>query len=174
MKTLALFVVVTAAGLCPARAQDQKPGGASPRGENKKVRIEEVSERLLKVAKEAMPGTEWTHAEINYDLGKHESLVVHEITGKKDGKEVEVDVRADGSVEEIEEVIDFKDVPKPVKDLLDSEFPDFKTQKAEKSTRPYRNGMKAIWYEMKGTTKQGATIDVEITDDGKHYVVEAD
>jgi hypothetical protein len=175
MKKIALFVVVAFVMLgVVAWAEGQAPVVEGLRGENKKIEISEVPEKFMTVAKKAVPGAAWTHAQINYDLGKHESLVVYEITGKKDGTEVEVDVRADGSIEEIEEVIDVKDVPKPVIGLLHSEYPDFKIKKAERSTRPYRNGNKVIWYELKGTTKQGATIDVEITEDSKYYIVEAD
>lgn len=175
MKKFALVLIVASAGLCArAWAQDKKPGDDKPRGDNKQVEIREVPEKLLNAAREAVPGAEWTRAEANYDLGKHPSLMVYEIAGKKDGKEVEADIRADGSVEEVEEVIDMKDVPKPAVDLLNSEYPEFKATKVERSTRPYRSGRKAIWYEFKGTTKEGAPLDVEVTEDGKYFVVEAD
>lgn len=174
MKKFVLFVVAASVGASAlAWAQDKKSDD-KPRGDNKRVEIGDVPEKFLKVAKEAMPGAEWTHAEMNTDLGKHPSLVVYEITGKKDGKEVEVDVRADGTVEEMEEVIDMKDVPKPASDLFQSEYPEFKVTKVERSTRPYRNGQKATWYEFKGTTKDGAPLDVEVTEDGKYYAVDVD
>lgn len=174
MKRILFAALVVFVGLCVVAADDGKPGADEPRGRNKKVAVGEVPEKFRKAAREAVPGAEWTHAEINYDLGKHESLVVYEIAGKKDGKEMEVDIRADGSIEEVEEVIDVKDVPKPVMELLNGECPEFKVTNAERSTRPYRGGKKAIWYELKGTTKEGATIDVEITEDGMYYTVEAD
>lgn len=173
MKRIALLLVAACVGLSAAGADDKKPT-EKPRNQNKKVQIGEVPEKFLKVAQAALPGTQWTHAEINYDLGQHPSLVVYEITGKRGSQDVEVDVRADGSIEEIEETIDLKDVPKPVLDLLTSECPGFQVKKAEKSTRPYRNGQKVIWYEFKGTTKNGAPLDVEITEDGKYYIFEAD
>ena len=171
MKKIALLVVACAALAAGADAQGP---AEKARGQNKKVQISEVPAKFLEVAKAALPGAEWTHAEINYDLGTHPSLVVYEIAGRKGSQEVEVDVRADGSVEEVEETIDLKDVPKPVLDLLNSECPGFQVKKAEKSTRPYRNGTKVIWYEFKGTTKDGALLDVEITEDGKYFVFEAD
>ncbi len=175
MTKLTLLMLVALAGTyAVARGDDEKAVEETPRGQNKRIKIDEVPTKFLEVAKKALLGVEWTHAEVNHDSGTHESLTVYEITGTKGGTEMEVDVRADGSVEEVEETIDPKAVPRPVRDLLDGEFPDFKVQKAEKSTRPYRDGSKVVWYELKGTTKADATIDVEVTEDGKYYVIEAD
>lgn len=151
-------------------------GGAEPgfaqkpfAGENP-VELADVPGPVIHSAEVALPGAEWTEAQ----LDKDDILAIWEIAGTLDGGEVEVDVRPDGSVEEIEIIIEADAVPAAPAELFASAFPDFETVKIEKSIRPTESGLLETWFEWDGTTADGAVVDVDVESGGKLYVVEPD
>ena len=148
-----------------AHAEDLVAGAAD---------LSAVPAEVMKSASRTLPGVTFVEAEINVELGTAPSLVIWEITGLKDGEFIEVDVRADGSIDEIETVIELAAVPKLVLETLKSEFPGYTTSKIERSVRPRRDGGRVVWYEFKGANSEKALLDVEITEDGRYYIMEAD
>lgn len=90
------------------------------------------------------------------------------------GAAVEVDVRPDGSIEEIEMVVTDADVPAEAMTMFTTMFPGFELVKIESSQRPTRNGFTAMWYEFDGTTADGMAVDIEVNAAGTKYLVEPD
>jgi len=134
------------------------------------VDLADVPAWVIHTAKVALPAAEFKTAQLDQD----DIEAVYEVQGTYAGKAAEVDVRADGSVEEIELVIDPKDVPEGPAEKFASIFPKFELVKIEKSIRPTRTGLLETWYEWDGTAEGGDPVDVEVDATGKTYLVEPD
>jgi hypothetical protein len=99
-----------------------------------------------------------------------EGTMTYELAGKMaNGMMLEIDVLADGTIEEIEEQIDISALPAPVKATLDAELAGFAATFVEKSTRP--DG--AVIYEFEGK-HDGKEIDAEINVDGSNFTMADD
>jgi hypothetical protein len=73
--------------------------GCSKQSKNETLTIEKVPEKLMAVARETLPDTNWVNA---YKFEK-DGEVIYEIRGKNEkGKIVEVEVNEEGKVVEIE------------------------------------------------------------------------
>ena len=90
------------------------------------------------------------------------------LTTAANGKSLEIDVLADGTVEEVEEEIEMGDLPEPVLATLDSELSGFEPAMIERSTRPDK-----IVYEFEGM-HDGQEIDAEIDEDGSNFMQAGD
>lgn len=90
------------------------------------------------------------------------------LTTAASGKSLEIDVLADGTVEEIEEEIEMGDLPEPVRATLDTELSGFEPSMIEKSTRPDK-----VVYEFEGMV-DGQEIDAEIDEDGSNFMQAGD
>jgi hypothetical protein len=134
------------------------------------VDLADVPAWVIHTAKVALPKAEFKTAQLDQD----DLLAIYEVQGTNDGKAVEVDVRPDGSVQEIELVIDAKDVPEAAAAKFASLFPKFELVKIEKSIRPSETGLLSVWYEWDGTPEGGDPVDVEIDSTGSTYLVEPD
>ena len=153
------FLLATAAlGLAlPAFAQTS--GGAE---EENQIAMEEVPEAAMTAAQENAMGVEFDSVQLDDDEGTE----TYEFSGaKEDGMMLEVDVLADGTVEEIEEEVAMDAVPQPVSATLDSELSGFQPEFIEKSTR---DDGATIVYEFEGQ-HEGQPIDVEINEDGSNF-----
>ena len=74
-------------------------GCSKPSKKNETVAIDKVPEKLMTVARETLPDTNWVNA---YKFEK-DGEVVYEIRGKNaNGKVVEVEVNEEGKVVEVE------------------------------------------------------------------------
>jgi len=105
-------------------------------------------------------------------LDKDDVLAIWEVQGTTaSGRIIEVDVRPDGTIEEVELEIGQGQVPPEVSEALSRFAPQFTPSddrpRIEKSIRPSANGLSEIWYEFSGTT-----FDVEIRSDGKAAFIE--
>lgn len=95
---------------------------------------------------------------------------VYEFAGKMaSGMGLEVDVREDGTIEEVEEQIDAAALPAEVAAALESNMAGFTPSYVEQSTR---EGGEII-YEFEGTF-DGKEIDAEINADGSNFVMNDD
>lgn len=129
--------------------------------EETKVELSAVPAAAMEAAQKAAPGVTFETANIDNDEGTE----TYELTGKlASGKQVEVDVLADGTIEEVEEEIDAAAVPAEVQATLDKELAGFASTMIEKSTRP--NGV--VVYEFEGQ-HDGKEIDAEINADGTGF-----
>ncbi len=95
-----------------------------------------------------------------------EGTETYEFSGTMEGgMMLEVDVLADGTVEEIERQIAIEDVPEAVMTTLNAELPGFEPSFIEESTR---EGGATVVYEFEGTF-EGEEIDAEINADGTGF-----
>jgi hypothetical protein len=137
--------------------------------------LEQLPMHVLETAKSALPGATFTTAQLDTDDIIDEAIGAgYEVQGEMSGAAVEVDVRPDGSIEEIEMVIEDSEVPAEVMTMFSTMFPDFELVKIESSQRPTRSGFSAMWYEFDGTTADGMAVDVEINAAATKYLVEPD
>ncbi len=137
--------------------------------------LEQLPAHILETAKSAMPQATFTTAQLDTDDIIEEAIGAgYEVQGEMNGSAIEVDVRPDGSIEEIEMVIEQTAVPAEVMTLFNTHFAGFELVKVESSTRPTRNGFTSMWYEFDGTTADGRAVDVEINAAGTKYLVEPD
>jgi hypothetical protein len=152
-------VAIAQNGDAPAPGFTQAPlAGAT------ELELDAVPAAVRHTANQAARGGELTSAQLDLDG----VAAVYELAGKDaDGADVEVDVYADGTLEEIETVIEAADVPAAVTERLSSALPDFKYETVERSIRPTKVGLLETWYEF-----GGEEADVEIDSRGSQYLVE--
>ena len=100
-------------------------------------------------------------------------FVTYEFTGAAAGSiGFEIDIFPDGSVDEVEEIIESSEVPADVLAQLLEFFPNFTPTLVEKSTRPQDNGLNGVWYEFEGRLR-GQDVDVEVNALTKSILLEA-
>lgn len=176
-KSLAVVVAacaIGAGGVGVVQAQDGDDGEelpvgftVQPLGGEEDIDIENVPPQVLHTADQAARGTDLTEAQIDYD----DIEAVYEITGEG----IEIDVKANGKLEEIEEALSRRQarnaVPRAVRRLLRRQLPDFEITAFERSTRPTEIGLLRVFYEFDGT-QGGEELDVEVNQRGTAYTVE--
>lgn len=146
----AAIIVSTLALAAPALAQEES-----------KIEMSAVPAAAMEAAQKAAQGVTFETAQIDNDEGTE----TYELGGKlSSGKHIEVDVLADGKIEEIEEEIDAAALPAEVKATLDKELAGFAPEMIEKSTRPEGK----VVYEFEGKM-DGKEIDAEIDADGTNF-----
>ena len=125
---------------------------------------------VLHAALAAMPDAEITAAVVDLD----DVDAVYELTASSAtyGDAVEIDVRADGTIEEIEIPIEGAEVSAAATELFDLVFGGFEVEAVEKSLRPTRSGLVEVYFEWSGTTPEGIGADVEIDAAGSQFLVE--
>lgn len=153
-------LLITAAALAlaaPALAQEES-----------QISMDEVPEAALAAAQENAPAgiSEFESVRLDDDGGAE----TYEFAATKDdGMGVEVDVLADGTLEEVEEEVAMEAVPQQVSATLDSEASGLQPSYVEKSTRAGGT----IVYEFEGQL-DGREVDIEINEDGSGFVDNAD
>lgn len=101
------------------------------RAEEEKIAPDKVPAAVLKAVKEKFPKAEIKKAEKETEDGK----TTFEI-GLVDGKhKIDVALKEDGTILEIEKEIPAADLPKPVADALKAKYPKAKVAKAEEITK---------------------------------------
>lgn len=151
----AAIIVSTLVMAVPVLAQDETT-----------IELSAVPAPAMEAAQKAAPRITFETANMDEDEG----TATYELSGKmSSGMAIEVDVLADGTVEEIEEQIDSGALPTEVKAALDKEMAGFAPTMIEKSTRP--DG--TVIYEFEGT-HDGKDIDAEINADGTGYQLSED
>ena len=160
MKTILITSAAIALAL-PTFAQTT--GG----GDENAISMDEVPEAAMTAAQENAMGVEFETVQIDPD----NETETYEFSGTKaDGMMLEVDVLADGTIEEIEEEITMEEVPQAVSAALDSEASGLEPSFVEKSTR--EDGA-TIVYEFEGML-DGQEVDIEINEDGSGFVNNSD
>ena len=81
---------------------------------------------------------------------------------KKDGKSVELDLAADGTIEQIEEIVPFDQVTAAVTKAFVARYPKGKLSRAEKMTKPGKSVEFELLFTIDGKTKEAT-----FSDDGK-------
>lgn len=88
----------------------------------------------------------------------------------QNGKAIEVDVLADGTVEDVEEETDMSEVPQEVSAAPEQNLAGFQPKFIEKSTRDDGD---TVIYEFEGEP-DGEQIDTEIESDGSNFTMNED
>ena len=151
-----LILAVAIVGLsAPAFAQDENA-----------VDMKDVPEAAMKMAMENAMGVTFDKAQVDDDEGTK----TYELSGKMaSGMMLEVDVLADGTLEEVEEQIAMDAVPAEVTATLNKEMQGFVPSMIEKSSR--KDGLVVYEFEGKSADKE---VDVEINADGTNYKMNDD
>ena len=128
--------------------------------------MDQVPPAAMEAAKTAAEGVEFTAVAMDDDEGTE----TYELSGTTaDGMNIEIDLLADGTLEEVEKQIDAGALPEAVTVTLEQELPGFAPAMVEESTRA--DG--SIVYEFEGT-HDGKEIDAEVSADGSNYVMNDD
>lgn len=152
-----LLIATAVLGLAvPAAAQEENM-----------VAMEDVPQAAMDAAMANADGVTFDSVQMDDDEGTE----TYEFSGTMEsGMMLEVDVLADGTVEEIEEEIAMSEVPAEVSATLEENLPDFEPSFIERSTR--EEGAMVV-YEFEGE-HEGGEIDVEINEDGSNYTMNED
>jgi hypothetical protein len=139
-----------------------------PLGGEQTIDIGDVPPQVLHTADQAAKTADLTNAQVDFD----DIEAVYEITGEG----IEIDVKTNGKLEEIEENLGSRReareaIPRPVRQLLRRQLPGFSPEDFERSTRPTEVGLLRVFYEFDGT-RDGEELDVEVNQRGTVYTVE--
>ena len=130
--------------------------GTAYAAEETKIDLSAVPAKVMETATKEANGFKASSANTEMEDGK----TVYEIQGMAGGKTVEVDVKEDGTLDEVETAVDMSAVPDAANKAIMAKMPNFKSSKVEESKRT--DGM---YYEIEGT--DGANkLEVEIKADG--------
>jgi len=153
------------AGVVQASHEGGVPTGytTQPIGGEQNIALDQVPPQVLHTADQAAQGADLTKAQVDFD----EVEAVYELTAA----DIEVDVKADGTLQEIEEKIVRRQVPREVRRLLRHSFPDLRIDQIERSTRPTPVGLLQRFYEFDGENR-GEEIDLIINERGTVFTVE--
>jgi uncharacterized membrane protein YkoI len=157
-----MFKVVSIAGLAllgflivPARSDE----------EHQKVDLGSLPAAAKEAADQAVPGAKWEKASKETEKGE----TVYEIEGDDaQGRDVEVEVTADGKVLQVETEIAMSEVPGVVTDALKAKLPKFKPEEVKSIAKEG----KVVSYEFEGDDEKGKEIEVYVDADGKTVKVE--
>jgi len=129
--------------------------------EEQTVELTAVPKVAMDAAMARAEGATFEKAVIDNDEGTE----TYELSGKMaDGMMIEVDVLADGTIEEVEKQIEASALPAAVSTALDATVPNMQPSIIEESTRP--DG--TVVYEFEGKNAEGKEVDVEINADGSN------
>ena len=130
------------------------------------IALEDAPASVKEAALRAAPGVELVSVSVETENG----VSVYEFEARgKDGALVEIDVREDGTVEEVETLIAMSDVPAPVVAALNEAAPGFAPEEVELSIR--EGGARV--YEFEGV-HEGRDIELEIDEAGTLLVMAED
>ena len=134
-------------------------------GVEKKIELNEVPDNIMATAKEMM--TEAKYLSANTET-EDDGTTLFEIQGKlPDGRKVEVDIFANGDVEEIEVEFTRDLVPGAVLNAIEKKLPGFQATYIEAS---HSKSKKVVQYELVG--KVGETpMDLEVSADGRKIII---
>lgn len=135
--------------------------------EENEMSMEEVPAAAMEAAQANANGVEFESVAMDPDAGTD----TYEFAGTmENGMAYEVDVLADGTIEEIEEEIEMDALPEEVMTALEENLSGFTPDMVEKSTR--EEGQTVV-YEFEGT-HDGGEIDAEINEDGSNFMMNED
>jgi uncharacterized membrane protein YkoI len=133
--------------------------------EHQRVDLGSLPAAAKEAADKAVPGAKWEKASEETEKGK----TVYEIEGyDAQGRDVEVEVTADGKVLQVETEIAMSKVPGVVTDALQAKLPKFKPE----GVKSIAKEGKVVSYEFEGDDEKGKEIEVYVDADGKTVKVE--
>lgn len=106
-------------------------GIAAARADEEKIPLDKVPAAVMKAVKDKFPKATVKEAEKETEDGK----TTYEIGLEENGKGIDVSLKEDGTILEIEKEIDAKDLPKPVADAVKGKYPGGAIKKAEEVSK---------------------------------------
>ncbi len=96
------------------------------------------------------------------DDGDKSSKTVYEVTLRENGSAIDITVEEDGEIEEVERVIDLKELPKVVTDALARKFPKSTLKSAEAIYEVEGDELELEGYEVKLETADKTAIEADV------------
>ena len=128
-----------------------------------KVPLDKLPKAVTEAAAKRFPKVEVTGA----SKGKDGNAVVYEVSLKKDGKKIDATVTEAGAITQIEQQIDFKDLPKAVAKTFEEKYPKAKYEVVESVTKVADGKETLEYYEAVLIDGDGKKWEVEVLPDGK-------
>ena len=136
---------------------------AVAQGKEEKVPLDKVPKAVLESVKARFAGAEVTGAEKETEDGK----TVYEVAIKHKGQKIDVSLTPEGEIVLIEKEIADKDLPGPVAKALEDKYPRAIHKVVEEIVKVEKKEEKLSYYEVKLTTTEKKSLEVEIAPDGK-------
>jgi hypothetical protein len=154
-----LMNIAAAVGACLLTSLTGISTGA--RADEEKVALKDVPKAVLDAVKAKFPKAEIKHAAKEVEDGE----TLYEIETELDEHDVDLTLKANGTIVEIEKEIAVKDLPKPVADAIAAKHPKAKVEKAEEIVE-FEDGKEMKSYEVAVEVGE-KDMELKITPDGK-------
>jgi uncharacterized membrane protein YkoI len=138
---------------------------AQVRADEEDVAVADLPKAVVDAVKAKFPKAEIKEAEKEVEGGK----TVYEVELRLDNNEVDVSLKPDGTILEVEKTIAAEDLPKAVTAAVDAKYPKATLKKAEEITANEKTA-----YEVKLKTKDDKMIEVKLDAKGNVLEVEED
>ncbi|HWE35860.1 MAG TPA: PepSY-like domain-containing protein [Isosphaeraceae bacterium] len=116
---------------------------AGARADEEKVPLDKVPAAIMKTVKDRYPGAKIKEASKEVDKGK----TTYEVAIEHESHALDLALKPDGTLLEIEQAMEVKDLPAKVADALKKKYPQAKLNKAEKLTA-FEDGKEEVEYEV--------------------------
>ena len=133
------------------------------RADESKVELSAVPKGGVDAVKAMFPGAEITGAAKETEDGK----TFFEVTLKQKGKNIDVTVSTDGTIELVEKEIASADLPAVVKKALDAKYPKATYKIVEEVSNVKDGKSKLDFFEAQLVTANNETLEVQVAPDGK-------
>ena len=150
-------------GLCGVAAVLLAGTVAAADKKEEKISPDKMPKVVMDAVKAKFPDAEFTSVTKETEDGK----VVYDIELKQKGKKHEMDIKEDGTVLEIEDEVDAKDLPAAVTKALEEKYPKSKLKEAMAVNKVTGTEIKLLHYELTVETAEKKSVEVLITADGK-------
>ena len=122
--------------------------------------ITDVPEHVYETAIQTAPGVSFDRVTAERENG----VLIYEFEARSfDGKHIEVDVREDGSLEEVEMEMSESELPELVRAAIEDAHPGFEIAYIEASIR----GDWTTVYEVEGSTAKGEELALDLSESGE-------
>jgi hypothetical protein len=132
--------------------------------DDKKISLDKVPKEVMDSVKARFPGADISSVEKETEDGE----VVYDFELKHDGRKYEMDIKADGTITEIEKEVAAKDVPESVTNALKAKYPNATIKEVMEVNKVKGKEEKPDHYEVLIVTADNKKLEVEVSLDGKN------
>ena len=132
--------------------------------DEKKISLDKVPKEVMESVKARFPGAEISSVEKETEDGE----VVYDFELKHEGRKYEMDIKADGTITEIEKEVAAKDVPESVTNALKAKYPNATIKEVMEVNKVKGKEEKPDHYEITIVTADNKKLEVEVSLDGKN------
>jgi hypothetical protein len=131
--------------------------------DEKKIPIDRIPEPVMKAVKARLPGAEIRSAEKEVE----DAVTVYDLELTCKGRKYEMDVKADGTITEIEKEIAAKDLPPVVLNVLEAKYPHATFREIMEVNKIDKEIETPYQYEIDLVTQGSKKLEVTVSIDGK-------